>query len=275
MNDARKRPNTDERRERLAVLAQLEDWLETPMQFLGFVWLGLLVLELTRGLSPILIALSTGIWVLFIVDFALRLVLAPDRSQYLKRNWLTVISLLVPALRVLRLARAVRLLRATRATRGIRLVRVVGSVNRGMRALRRSMGRRGLGYVVGLTVVVILAGAAGMLAFEREAPGRPLSDYGTALWWTAMIMTTLGTEYWPRTPEGRFLCLLLALYAFTVFGYVTASLATFFIGREAEAGDSEIPGTATIAALRADIASLAAEVRTLRVHGAPRGGGLA
>ncbi len=40
-----------------------------------------------------------------------------------------------------------------------------------------------------------------------------------------MIMTTMGS--WPQTPEGRVLCLLLAVYAFAVFGYVTAMLAAF------------------------------------------------
>jgi V/A-type H+-transporting ATPase subunit I len=55
------------------------------------------------------------------------------------------------------------------------------------------------------------------------------SDYTSALWWTAMLLTTMGSEYWPKTAEGRTLCLVLALYAFAVFGYVTASLAAFFI----------------------------------------------
>jgi voltage-gated potassium channel len=38
--------------ERREVLARLEDWLETPMLVLGFLWLALLILEFTRGLSP-------------------------------------------------------------------------------------------------------------------------------------------------------------------------------------------------------------------------------
>ncbi len=36
-------------RQRLKILRQIEDWLETPMLVLGFVWLVLLVVELTRG----------------------------------------------------------------------------------------------------------------------------------------------------------------------------------------------------------------------------------
>lgn len=254
-----------ERVDRLAALAGLEAWLETPMMVLGFVWLGLLVLELTRGLSPLLTTVTTVIWVIFILDFILRFTLAPEKGRYLKQNWLGVISLLLPALRVLRIARAVRVLRVARATRGLRLVRVVGSVNRGMRALGRSMARRGLGYVIALTTLVTLAGAAGMYTFESDMPdGRGLRDYPTALWWTAMIMATMGSEYWPRTPEGRALCLLLALYAFTVFGYVTAALASFFIGRDAEGEDAEIAGRETLEALRVEIAGLRTEVRALR-----------
>ena len=264
--DGRKRgPDESEKMDRLVALAGLESWLERPMQALGLLWLGLLVLELTRGISPLLTAFSTAIWVVFILDFALRLALAPDRMRYLRGNWLTALSLLVPALRVFRIARAVRVLRLGPATRGIRMVRVVGSLNRGMRALGRTMERRGIGYVIALTTLVILGGAAGMYAFESELPdGQGLRDYPSALWWTAMIMTTLGSEYWPRTAEGRVLCVMLALYAFAVFGYVTASLASFFIGRDAERDDAEIAGRQSIAALRTDIAALHDEIRALR-----------
>lgn len=236
----------DEESARWLTLAELEEGVEAPLRVLGLVWLALLVLEFTRGLPPILATLTTIIWIMFIADFALRLALAPRRWRYVRNNWLTALSLLVPALRVFRALRAVRVLRAARVTRGMRLVRVVGSMNRGMRTLGRLMGRRGLGYVVALTLLVTLLGAAGMYAFERALPdGQGLENFSTALWWTAMIMTTMGTDYWPRTPEGRALCLLLALYAFGVFGYVTASLASFFIGQDAEraggAGDASVP----------------------------------
>ncbi|HYC50356.1 MAG TPA: ion transporter [Gemmatimonadaceae bacterium] len=222
---------------RWSTLRELEEWLETPLRVLGFVWLVLLVVEFTRGLSRALTIATTIIWVIFILDFALRLLLAPARWTYLRRNWLTAVSLAVPALRVIRAVRAVRAVRALRAarmTRGMRLVRVVGSMNRGMQALGRLLERRGLGYVLALTALVTVLGAAGMYAFERELPdGQGLTSFSSALWWTAMIMTTMGTDYWPRTGEGRALCLLLALYAFAVFGYVTASLASFFIGQDA------------------------------------------
>lgn len=256
-------------KERREILRQLEDWLETPMLVLGLAWLALLVVEFTRGASPLLEALGVVIWVIFIVDFVVKLVLAPRKGRYLRKNWLTVIALLVPALRALRIVRVVRLLRLTRATRGLRLVRVITSLNRGMKAVGSAMGRRGFGYVLALTVVVTLAGAAGMYAFENDVSDG-LQTYGVALWWTAMLLTSLGSEYWPQTPEGRVLCFLLSLYGFAIFGYLTAALATFFIGRDAENEEAELAGASAIKELQTEIAALRAEVRALRHDEASR-----
>jgi voltage-gated potassium channel len=247
--------------ERWETLRALEAWLERPMLALSFAWLALFVVEFTRGLSPALERAGTAIWAAFVLDFALRFALAPDKGAYVRSNWLTALSLLVPALRVFRALRAVRVLRAARAARGLRLVKVVGTLNRGVRALGRSFGRRGAGYVAAITAVVALAGAAGMYAFERDVPGSGLTSYGGALWWTAMTLTTMGSDYFPRSAEGRALCLALAVFGFAVFGYLTASLATFFVGRDAADPGAEVAGQDALDALRAEIAALRAEVR--------------
>lgn len=251
---------TDAAAERRELLARLEGWLEIPMLVLGFVWLALLIWEFTSGLSPLLEAAGTAIWIVFILNFAIEITLAPRKLEYFRDHWLTALSLVVPALRVFRI---VRVLRVARAARGLRLVKVVGSLNRGMRALGASMGRRGFGYVAALTLLVTLAGSAGMLAFENHAPGG-LQSYGDALWWTAMLMTTMGSQYWPQSGEGRVLCLLLALYAFAVFGYVTATLATYFIGRDAEDENAEVAGAKAIGELKAEIAALRADLAAPR-----------
>ena len=243
------------------MLRQVEDWLEVPMIVLGFVWLVLLVVELVRGIGPTLQAIGTAIWVVFVFDFLLRLALAPPKVRYLRTNWLTVISLMLPALRVFRVLRLLRLARAAQATRGLRLVRVLGSLNRGVWATRASLGRRGFGYVMALTLIVVTVGAAAMHAFEREVAGGALRTYGDALWWTTMILTTLGSEYWPRSPEGRVLCVLLSLYGLAMLGYITASFAALFVGRDAESGAGEVAGAKAVAALQAEVRALRAELR--------------
>ena len=251
--------------ERRELLHRLERWLETPMIVLGFVWLGLLVIELVGGARPWTETATITIWVIFVLDFVLRLVLAPDRSEYLKANWLTIPALFLPALRILRVAQVVRVMRVARAVRGARLLSVISSLNRGTRALGRTMQRRGVGYALALTILVLLGGSAGMYAFEQGGPNdHVFGSYGGTLWWTAMTLTTMGADVFPRTAEGRLLCVLLALYGFVVFGYVTATLASHFLARDAEDETGEIASAHSIAALAEEIRSLRLEVRAVR-----------
>ncbi|MEO8289029.1 MAG: ion transporter [Chloroflexota bacterium] len=253
--------------ERLAVLEQVEEWLDVPMLVLGFAWLLLFVVEVIWGLGRLLQTVSNVIWAIFVIDFLIRFTLAPFKLRYLKSNWLTAISLVVPALRLLRIARLAQILRLTRVTRGLRLLRTVSSLNRGMRALGATMRRRGFAYVLLLTLIMVLVGAAGMLAFEGGIEGQQgqqgIHTYGDALWWTAMAMTTMGSDYFPVTAEGRVLGFIIALYAFAVFGYVTATLATFFVGRDAQNEEAEIPNAGELKAVQQELAHLRTEVRLL------------
>ena len=203
------------------------------MLLLSGIWSLLLIVEFTRGLSPWLQTLSDLIWAAFVGQFIVEFAAAPSKRIYLRRRWLTALSLGLPALRLVRLVRIARLGRLARAARGSRLARLLSTFNRSMRALTLGFQRRGLGFVSVLTLVVALTGAAGMYRFELDAQGGPgFPDYGTALWWTAMLLTTMGSDYWPKTAEGRLLCLLLAIYAFAVFGYVTAAIAAYFVDRD-------------------------------------------
>ena len=251
-------------KERYELLERLQDALEVPMIVLGLGWLVLLIVELTSELNPLLELVSNVIWVIFVLDFLLKFVLAPQKLPFLKKNVLTIISLALPALRVLRVARAVRLIRTVRAARSLRLVKVIGSLNRGIRSLGATMQRRAFGYVMALTFIVLLTGAAGMYAFERDE-GQALTSYGKAVWWTAMVLITMGSEYWPKSPEGRILCLLLAVYGFTVFGYFTALLATYFLGRDVEDQNTEIAGAGQIRELQHEIRLLRQEIQGLRI----------
>lgn len=241
------------RSERRKLLKRFEQFFELPLIVLGFVWLGILIIEFAYQTSPLLETVGVVIWVIFIIDFVIKFILAPVKLGYLKKNVLTMVSLAVPALRIFRIFRVLRLLRFSR---GIRLVRVLGSLNRGMGALSKTMERRAFGYVAALSLIVLFGGAAGMYAFERTVEGGAIKTYGAAVWWTVMILTTLGSEYWPKTIEGRILCVVLGLYAFAVFGYVTATLSSFFIGQDAESKSAEVAGSGEIEALKKEVREL-------------------
>jgi voltage-gated potassium channel len=215
----------------------------------------LLVIELVWGLSKMLEYLSLVIWAAFILDFLIKFLLAPHKIGFFKTNWLTAVSLVIPALRLFRLLRILRLLR------GVRLIKVVASLNRSMRSLGATMKRRGFAYVVLLSLIVSFGGAAGMYALEKGNTG--FENYGMALWWTSMRVITAGSDYWPTTPEGRSLAFILALFGYAVFGYVTATLATFFIGRDAEEPEAPVAGAKDVAELKRMVASLTAKVEQL------------
>jgi voltage-gated potassium channel len=55
----------------------------------------LVIVELAWGTSRALETFGTAIWIIFIVEYAVRLTLAPGKGAFLKRNWLTVIALVV------------------------------------------------------------------------------------------------------------------------------------------------------------------------------------
>jgi voltage-gated potassium channel len=59
------------------------------------------------------------------------------------------------------------------------------------------------------------------------------------------------------------LAYLLALYAFGIFGYVTATLATFFVGRDAEDEEAELAGAGELVALRRELVALREEISNL------------
>ncbi len=71
-----------------------------------------------------------------------------------------------------------------------------------------------------------------------------------------MPVSTMGSDFWPVTPEGRVLALLPSIHGLAVSGCIDASSATFLIGQEAAAPDGDVGGFREIADLRADIAAL-------------------
>lgn len=226
-------------RERESLLENIHSTVESVMVVLSAAWIALIVAELVTGDLPRSLTIAVWvIWGVFVADFLVEFTIAPAKITYLRTHWLTVLSLALPALRILRVFAALRILRAARLVRSVGLLRVLTSINRGLGSLRVTAARRGIGYVLAATALVVAVGAAGMASFESPASVagtgatvEGFADYGDALWWTLFAMTT-GANSQPATGEGRLLGWLLSLYGLGVFGYLTATLASHFIGRE-------------------------------------------
>lgn len=248
------------RGERFELLYHVSSLLEPAMVGLGIVFLVLLLMDFASIPLTILGEDRLGdvlqwIWVVFLVDFLLRFVIAPEKVDFLRKNWLGAFSLALPFLRPL------RIFRLARVVRGTSLVRLLGGINRGMRVLRRITRGRQFAFVGGLTLFVVLAGAVGVRYFDRGYPDSPVRTFGDALWWSSTLVTTVNSELYVVSTEARVIALLQRLYALSIFGYITASIASYLIGADASAqGDSERE-----AVLREEVRALRRELASVRV----------
>ncbi len=236
--------------ERWELLENIQAILEPVMVGLGLVFLGLLLidystLELSDAASAQLDWASQVIWGIFLVDFAIRFLIAPAKLRFLRGNWLVAVSLALPFLRPF------RALRAARALRSLSLVRLLAGINRGIRVLRAVTRGRQFAFVGFLTILVMLTGALGALFFERGVKRAPIQSFSDALWWSAAMVTTINNEKYVVSGEARILAILIRIFAVSIFGYVTASIATYLIG-------------STQAAENADGAHLGEEIAALR-----------
>lgn len=247
------------RDQRFELLEQVQAILEPAMAALGLLFLALLVLDYTStGLSATnqarLDTALQAIWVVFVLDFAIRLVIAPAKGVFLRQNWFAALSLALPFLRPF------RVFRAARALRSLSLVRFLGGINRGIRVLRTVTRGRQFAYVGALTILVILGGATGALYFDQGIENAPIQSFGDALWWSAAMVTTINNEKYVVSGEARVIAILIRVFAVSVFGFITASIASYLIGGSGKAERS----VEEDASLRAEITALHRELALVR-----------
>lgn len=209
------------RRERAAAL--LEDRLDIPMAVLAVLWAGLVAYELVApaGQRDDLTLVGNIIWVVFAVELAVKLVVAGHPGRFLRRNWPSVLFLVLPVLRVLRVARALR------AVRLLPAARVAGASYRAVGTARGLLAGR-LQFLAATTAITIFAGGQLLYVLERDRVGG-VESLGDALWIAANAAISGAIVTDPVTLAGRLLALLLTAYAVVVFASLAATLGAFFL----------------------------------------------
>lgn len=179
-------------------------------------------------------------WVIFVIDYLMRLLLAEHRSAWFRAHVFDLLIVLLPALKPLRMLRALTLVRRRRPTTG--------------EALRKRIVIYGAAAVAILIWIVSLA----ELEAERHAPGATIVSFGDAVWWAFVTITTVGYgDYTPVTITGRFIAVGLMAGGIAILGVVTATVSSWIIERAAGGRDDAENAT------RGQIRALARQIDAL------------
>ena len=183
-------------------------------------------------------------WVVFAVDYVLRLVLARRRGRYAVRHVPDLAMVVLPVFRPLRLLRLVLLLRLLN------------------RQASDSFHGRVVVYVSSSATVLIFCAALAALDAERGHSGANITTFGNAIWWAFTTVTTVGYgDHFPVTVEGRAVAIGLMIGGVALIGVVTATFASWLINRVRDvAEENEVD----LAALHAEIRQLRSDIAELR-----------
>lgn len=217
--------------ERSELVNRVNRVMDLPLALLSLVMLGLVLTDLLVEVSPAervwLERANWVIWGVFALEFAAKFVIAPNRRRYMRTHWFDALVVIVPMFRV------VRALRILRVTRAFPLFRLAAFVGMGLRGTRTFFAHYRMGYLLALSALVTVGGAVVVLLLEREAPGTRFVTFGDALWWSAALMTTIGSDLNPHTGPGRLVAFLEMIYAMVVFVYVIGALSSELLRKRA------------------------------------------
>ncbi|AWK74936.1 ion transporter [Rhodococcus oxybenzonivorans] len=183
------------------------------------------------------------IWILFIIDYLTRLMLADRRGRWFVYHLHELAIVVLPILRPLRL---------------LRLLTVVSFLQRSVGGALR--GRVVTYAITGTTLLIVVASLA-MLDAERDASDATITTFPDALWWAVVTVTTVGYgDLSPVTPTGRLIAVGLMVAGIALLGVVTATLASWLVQKVAEQDE------ANQAATRQQVAELSRQIRALRAE---------
>ena len=166
------------------------------------------------------------LWLAFAIEFLWLLYLAPSRGEMVRTHKLDLLVLLIPVLRPLQI---------------LRLAPAASAVRRALRSVTEVVGRPGIPQYFVATLAAIVIGAWFALIFERGQAGASLDDFGTALWWSFVTVTTVGYgDHFPVTGPGQVVAVLLMIVGIGLISLITASVAALFIDDEVADETDEI-----------------------------------
>lgn len=170
------------------------------------------------------------LWVciFFMIDFIVGLIYAENRKKYFKRRFL-FLFLSIPFLNI------IDLLQWNPGPDALYFLRFI-PLARAALAMSIVMGYLSSNAVTSMcvsymTIIFFITYFCSLIFFQRESGVNPAVDsYWTALWWSAMNMTTVGSSIVPVTPAGKIVEVILPICGMIMFPLFTVYLTNYVTG---------------------------------------------
>jgi voltage-gated potassium channel len=207
--------------------------VELPLTVLSLLWLPVLVIPyvvtLPADVRDTFAVIDFTVWAAFVVEYLVKLYLTPNRGRWVTHHLLDLAVIAVPFFRPLRAARLIRLGRAA----------VI--LANALRRLREIFTHRGLNFVLLAVMLVVFACAGIALTFEAHAKGSNIHNFGDAIWWAIVTVTTVGYgDKFPVTAGGKGVAVVLMLVGIGLIGVLTATIASYFVGQSRDRDIAEV-----------------------------------
>lgn len=180
------------------------------------------------------------LWVciIFIIDFFLELYFSDNKGHTFRSRFLFLL-LSIPYLNIISIteiplsADALYFIRFVPLARGALALSIVMSY-----LSRNAISSLFLSY---LTIMIFTTYFCSLIFFQREYGVNPqVNTYWTALWWTAMNMSTVGCSISPMTVAGKIVAVVLPITGMIMFPLFTVYL-TDFVTRQNKQTASSAP----------------------------------
>ena len=163
------------------------------------------------------------IWLGFLIELSIMLMVVTDRKRYLKDNWMSLVIILggLPAIWGAHSFYA-------GAVRTLRLLVMIGILFKISRDLRAILARHHLGTTLLICFVFLIISGMVISVLDPAFDG-PIDG----IWWAWVTITTVGYgDIVPATNEGRLFGAILILVGLCMFSLLTASFSVFFIEKD-------------------------------------------
>jgi voltage-gated potassium channel len=114
----------------------------------------------------------------------------------------------------------------------------MNSVNNQIRKAYRSLKKRNVFTILGVTTAIIFFGAIGLYILDGYFRGKGTSGILDTLWWALVTITTVGYgDVVPHSTSGRIVGLILMLSGVVLVSLFTATIASIFVERKIKEGE--------------------------------------